>query len=132
MEPEGSLPHSQVPATCPYPEPVPKDQSSQRLSVWTFRNKIRFYGEELLASRPIPKLEDHPLSAARDCFFNIFAAISILEADPPSPTGGRAMPWWQVPTYHGSISVIWLNTFTSVGPLIKSKYEVIWGRYLFR
>ena len=25
MEPEGSLPHSQVPITCPYPEP---DQSS--------------------------------------------------------------------------------------------------------
>jgi hypothetical protein len=25
MEPEGSLPHLQVPATCPYPEP---DQSS--------------------------------------------------------------------------------------------------------
>ena len=25
MEPEGSLPHSQSPATCPYPEP---DQSS--------------------------------------------------------------------------------------------------------
>ena len=23
MEPEGSLPHSQVPATCPYPEPAP-------------------------------------------------------------------------------------------------------------
>jgi len=23
MEPEGSLPHSQVPATCPYPAPVP-------------------------------------------------------------------------------------------------------------
>ena len=27
MEPEGSLPHSQVPATCPYPE---SDQSSPR------------------------------------------------------------------------------------------------------
>jgi hypothetical protein len=27
MEPEGSLPHSQEPATCPYPEP---DQSSPR------------------------------------------------------------------------------------------------------
>jgi len=25
MEPEGSLPHSQLPASCPYPEP---DQSS--------------------------------------------------------------------------------------------------------
>jgi len=22
MEPEGSLPHSQVPATCPYPKPA--------------------------------------------------------------------------------------------------------------
>jgi len=47
--------------------------SGQRLSVWTFLNKIRFYGEELLASRPNPKLEDHPLSAVRDWLFNIFA-----------------------------------------------------------
>ena len=23
MEPEGSLPHSQMPTTCPYPEPAP-------------------------------------------------------------------------------------------------------------
>ena len=38
------------------------------------RNIIRFYGEELLAPRPTPKLEDHPLSALRDCLFNIFAA----------------------------------------------------------
>ena len=35
---------------------------------------IHFYGEELLAPRPTPKLEDHPLSAVRDCLFNIFAA----------------------------------------------------------
>jgi len=34
----------------------------------------RFYGEELLAPRPTPKLEDHPLSAVRDYLFNIFAA----------------------------------------------------------
>ena len=38
------------------------------------RNKICFYGEQLLAPRPTPKLEDHPLSAVRDCLFNIFAA----------------------------------------------------------
>ena len=63
MEPEGSLPHAQVPAICPCPEPF-----------WTNRNMIRFYGDELLALRPIPKLEDHPLSAVRDCLFNIFAA----------------------------------------------------------
>jgi hypothetical protein len=35
---------------------------------------IRFYGEELLVPRPTPKLEDHPLSAARDCLFNLFVA----------------------------------------------------------
>ena len=34
-----------------------------------FRNMVIFYGEELLAPRPTPKLEDHPLSAVRDCIF---------------------------------------------------------------
>jgi hypothetical protein len=38
------------------------------------RNKTGFYDEELSTSRPNPKLEDHPLSAVRDCLFNIFAA----------------------------------------------------------
>jgi hypothetical protein len=38
------------------------------------RNMIRFYGEELLAPRPTTKLEDHPLSAFRDCLFYILAA----------------------------------------------------------
>jgi len=33
-----------------------------------------FHGEALLAPRPIPKLEDHRLSAVRDCLFNLFAA----------------------------------------------------------
>jgi hypothetical protein len=40
--------------------------------------------EELFAPRPTAKLEDHPLSAVRDCLLNIFAATSILEAVPPS------------------------------------------------
>jgi hypothetical protein len=34
MEPEGSLPHSQVSATCPYPEP---DQSRQILATYNQR-----------------------------------------------------------------------------------------------
>jgi hypothetical protein len=38
-----------------------------------FRNMVIFYGEELLAPRPNPKLEDR-LSAVRDCLFNIFAS----------------------------------------------------------
>ena len=37
-------------------------------------NKIRFNREELLAPLPIPKMENHPLSAVRDCLFNTFAA----------------------------------------------------------
>ena len=45
-----------------------------RLILCVFRNMIRFYCEELLAHRPTPKLEDHPLSAVRDCLFDIFAA----------------------------------------------------------
>jgi hypothetical protein len=41
----------------------------------TFRNRPFFYGDELLAPRRTPKLEDHPLSAVRDCLFSIVAAI---------------------------------------------------------
>jgi len=60
MEPEPSLPHSKCP-------------TGPRL-LQTFRNRIRFYAEELLAHRPNPKLEDQTLSAVSDCLFNIFAA----------------------------------------------------------
>jgi len=34
----------------------------------------RFYGEELLASLPTPRLKYHTLSAVRDFLFNIFPA----------------------------------------------------------
>jgi hypothetical protein len=55
---------------------VPSCQSintGPRLAVWRFRDMIRFYGEELLAPRPTPKLEDHTSSALGDCLFSIFA-----------------------------------------------------------
>ena len=35
---------------------------------------LSLYGEELLLLHPTPKLEDHSVSAVRDCLFNIFAA----------------------------------------------------------
>jgi hypothetical protein len=86
MEPEGSLLHSQVPTTCPYPEPATSQshapfsllRSYQNISpgprqVFVIRNKASFYGEEL-APRPTPNMEGHPLPAVRECFFNIFAA----------------------------------------------------------
>jgi hypothetical protein len=52
-----------------------------------FRNKLIFYGEELLAPRSTPKLEDHPLSAVCDCLFSIFAAtLHMWRPSPPSAT----------------------------------------------
>ena len=42
--------------------------------MYMFRNNASFYGEELLVCRPKPKLEDHHLSAVRDCLFKKFAA----------------------------------------------------------
>jgi hypothetical protein len=53
-------------------------RSCQRISssprrLETFCNKLHLYGAWLLAPRPTPKLEDHPLSVVRDCLFNIFA-----------------------------------------------------------
>jgi hypothetical protein len=38
---------------------------------------MRFDCEDLLAPRPTSKLKDHPLSAIRDCLFNIFTEENI-------------------------------------------------------
>ena len=51
MEPEGSLPYSQVPATCLYAESI---RLGPRFTVWMFRDNIRVYGEEMLAPSPDP------------------------------------------------------------------------------
>jgi len=47
MEPEGSLPHSQVPATCPYPEQA-------RSSPYT----VPYLKEKLLTLKQIPMTTD--------------------------------------------------------------------------
>jgi hypothetical protein len=60
------------------------------------RNKFIFYGEELLAPHPTPNLEDDPLSAVRDCLFNIFRDTPhFWRPSPLSATWGRAVPWWE-------------------------------------
>ena len=71
-----------------------------RFSVWTFHSRICVYGEELSAPRPTLKLEDTAcwLSATA---YSIYSQLhSILEAVPPYAAWGRAMSWWQWPTYH--------------------------------
>ena len=69
--------------------------------MYPFRNKSSFYCVVLLKPRPTPKLEDQPLLFVRGCYSIYLHLPSILEAVPTSVTWGRAMPWWQEPTYHG-------------------------------
>jgi hypothetical protein len=78
---------------------------SPRPTLWLFRKIIHFYGEELLAPSPTPKLEDHPLSADRNCLFNISAdtlhiggrpSIRNLRTRHAVVTGTH---WSQTPTY---------------------------------
>ena len=61
MEPESSLPYSQE-----------------------YFVTVLFHGEELLAPRPTPKLEDHPLSAVQTAYSVYSELPSISEAVPPS------------------------------------------------
>jgi hypothetical protein len=73
-----------------------KKSAQARDLLWHFVTSLFLYGEELLAPRTSQKLEDHSLSADRDCLFNIFAAtLHIWGPSPPSTTWGRSMPWRQ-------------------------------------
>jgi len=45
MEPQGSLPHSQVPATCPYPEPA-------RSTPYPISNFLKIHINIILPSTP--------------------------------------------------------------------------------
>ena len=63
MELEGSLPHSQVPATCPYPEPA-----------WSS------------PSPPIPLPED-PSSYYSPIYAWVSQVVSYPQVSPPEPCG---------------------------------------------
>jgi hypothetical protein len=60
-------------------------------SYGVFRNVFASYGQDILAHRSTPKLEDHPLLPVNDCFFNIFVAIlHIWRLSAPYATTGHA------------------------------------------
>jgi hypothetical protein len=70
------------------------------LCVW-FVTCSSFYGEELLAPRSTPKLEDHPLSAVRDCLFDVFASTlyiwrPFLHPQPEDAPCSGARDFWEV------------------------------------
>ena len=67
--------------------------SVQARSTHLFPIKAIFYGEELLAPCPTPKLEEHLCRLSVTAFSIRSQLPSMLEAVPPSATRGRAMPW---------------------------------------
>jgi len=77
------IPLSEDPSFTKTHDPFPFSRLHKRIKpntrqIYRFRNKTSFDGEELLAPRPTSKLEDHPLSAARDCLLNLFAATLLI------------------------------------------------------
>jgi hypothetical protein len=100
---------------------------------------VIFYCKDLLAPRPTPKLEDHSLSAVRDCLFNVFAATFHI--------GGRSsirnlrtrhavvtrtdLSWWQGPTYRGDRDRLIVVTGTDLswwqGPTCRGDRDRIVG-----
>jgi hypothetical protein len=65
------------------PFPLLKSYQTSSLGprhMYPLRNMAIFHGEEFLALRPTPKLEDHPFSDVRVCLFNTFAATLPISA----------------------------------------------------
>ena len=59
------------------------------------------YGEDSLAPRPTPHLEDHPFSAVRYCIFNIFAATLHIAGRSSIHNLSTCHAVVQGPTYNG-------------------------------
>jgi len=84
----------------------------------TFRNK-NFYGEGLSAPRLTSKLEDHPLSAVRDCLFNIVAVtlrIWSLSLHPQPEDAPRRCD--KRSTSHGTTLFQWVKINLYVGMVL--------------
>jgi hypothetical protein len=105
MEPEGSSPYTQEPATCPYPEP---DQSSLRTPpklskihlniilppLFIIRNTINFLRRGVVSTSPNPQAGGPPfVGCPRLLIQYIRNYPPYVEAVPSSATCRSAMPW---------------------------------------
>jgi hypothetical protein len=94
----------------------------------TFVSSLSSYGEELLTPRRTPKLEDHPMSAVRDCLFNIIAAnIHTWRVSSPFATWGRAKQLWQgTPLRILNLCARWSVVKFNYQPPSFGRYEAPW------
>jgi hypothetical protein len=77
---------------------------------------LSFYGEELeewSAPRPNPSWRTTPCWMSANVYSVYSQLTSVLETVPPSAAWGRAMSWWQGPTYHGMLLLI-RSKFTQI------------------
>jgi hypothetical protein len=74
--------------------------------VWTFHNLIRFTVNSCLHLAQNPSRKTTPCRLSPTAYSIYSQLPSILEAVPPSTIWGRAMPWWQGPTYYEDICVV--------------------------
>jgi hypothetical protein len=113
----------------PPPVPILSQRISPRpRSCIVFRNMVLFYGEELLAPRPTPKLEDHPLSAIRDCIFAATLHIYRPFRNPRTRHAvvtGTDLSWWQGPTYRG-------DRDTLIMEILYKKYNILYKNIIFK
>ena len=71
-------------------------------SSWVTVKCVDFLWWRVVGPLPNPQLEDHPLSAVRDCLFSIFKdTVPSWGLFPPSRTWWSAVMWWQGPTWYG-------------------------------
>ena len=64
--------------------------------------KLKFLQWEVVSTYPNPQAREPPLVGRPRLLIQYIRSYPpYLEAVPPSATWGRAMPWWQGPTYHG-------------------------------
>ena len=70
--------------------------------VWYFVIWLVFLRWGVVSTSPNPQAGGPPLVGCPRLLIQYIRGYPpYLEAVPPSATWGRAMPWWQGPTYHG-------------------------------
>ena len=122
MKPQGSLPHSQQPATCPYPEPhqsslwpsipLPEECNVPFPSLRLYQNisprprelqipvQWQFFMVRIVSTSPNSQAGESCFNGCLQLLIQYIHGYPILKAVPPSTAWGRTMPWLLGSTYH--------------------------------